>query len=72
MTTSSIQVIRPRAAYRSPADRFAVALGATLVEWANRRAAREVMSHERRATAIEHELALIERERAAFRIHEFH
>jgi len=72
MTTTSIQVIRPRAAYRSPADRIAAALGAALLDWVNRRAARQVMSHERRATAIEHELALLERERTAIRIHEFH
>ena len=72
MTTTSIQIIRPRAAYRSPADRMAVALGAALLDWVNRRAARQAMSHERRATAIEHELALLERERTALRIHEFH
>ena len=72
MTTTSIQIIRPRATYRSPADRIAVTIGAALLDWVNRRAARQVMSHERRATAIEQELALLERERAAFRIHEFH
>jgi hypothetical protein len=71
MTASSI-TLRPRATYRSPADRLAVSIGAALVTWANRRAARATVTHERRATAIEHELALIERERIAFRIHEFH
>jgi hypothetical protein len=58
--------------YRSPADRLAVSLGAALVTWANRRAARGTVTHEQRATAIEQELALIERERIAFRTHEFH
>ena len=71
MTTSSI-TLRPRAMYRSPADRLAVSLGAALVTWANRRAARETVSHERRATMIEQELALVERNRTAFQIHEFH
>jgi hypothetical protein len=71
MTATSIQ-IRPQSAYRSPADRLAVAVGATLVAWANRRATRDAVGHDRRVSIIEQELARVERDRVAFRIHELH
>jgi len=70
MTTSTIPVIRPAGASQGAADRLAVLIGAALVRWANARATRSVISHERRANAIERELALIERERRAVRSHE--
>ena len=65
MTTTSIPII-----YRRPADRLAVRIGRALVRWADARAARAAVPHERRAIQVERELALVERERLSTRLHE--